>query len=62
MTMIADTFPSIAASPQQGGKKESTGLRLSQLCPPCATPSSNPSPDPEGMPALQKVDQQQAAA
>jgi hypothetical protein len=38
-------FSSIAASPQQGGKKESTSHRLSQLCPPCATPSSTSSPD-----------------
>src|SRR6185369_515817 len=29
----------------KAGKKESTGRRLSQLCPPCATPSSNSSLD-----------------
>src|SRR5258707_15588940 len=34
---------SIAASQQQGGKKESTGHRRSRLCQPCATPSSNSS-------------------
>jgi hypothetical protein len=37
-----------AASPSQNseaGKKESTVRRLSQLCPPCATPSSNSSLD-----------------
>jgi hypothetical protein len=37
-----------AASParnSKAGKKESTGRRLSQLCPPYATPSSNPSLD-----------------
>src|SRR6266849_5511672 len=36
------------ASPPRSSKaekKESTGLRLSQLCPPCATPSSNSSLD-----------------
>src|SRR5262249_8146622 len=30
---------------QQGGKKESAGRRLSQLCPPYAVPSSNSSLD-----------------
>ena len=35
----------IAASLQQGGKKESTGHRLNRLCQPCATPSSNSSLD-----------------
>jgi len=29
----------------KAGKKESTGLRFSQLYPPCATPSANSSPD-----------------
>jgi hypothetical protein len=39
--LIAYAFLRIAGSQQQGGKKESTGRRLSQLCPPYATPSSN---------------------
>src|SRR5882762_9689858 len=36
-----------ASSPQnsEAGKKESTVHRLSQLCPPCATPSSKSSRD-----------------
>src|SRR6266513_1656884 len=36
-----------ASSPQnsEAGKKESTVHRLSQLCPPCATPSSKSSLD-----------------
>jgi hypothetical protein len=36
---------SIAGSQPQGGKKESTGRRLSQLCSPFASPSSNSSLD-----------------
>jgi hypothetical protein len=43
-------------------KKESTGHRLSQLCPPCATPSSNFSPVRRSDAPLQQVDQQQASA
>jgi hypothetical protein len=45
MTMIAYAFLQHRRLQQQGGKKESTGRRLSQLCPPYATPSSNSSLD-----------------
>src|SRR5262249_52050267 len=37
--------PASPARNSKAGKKESTGRRLSQLCPPCATPSSNSSLD-----------------
>src|ERR1700730_9873706 len=36
--------PASPACSSKAGKKESTGRRLSQLCPPYATPSSNSSP------------------
>src|SRR6266480_3696525 len=35
--------PASPSSSNSAEKKESTGPRLSQLCPPCATPSSNSS-------------------
>src|SRR5258708_21710963 len=39
-------FPPVSPpSSNSAEKKESTGPRLSQLCPPCATPSSNSSLD-----------------
>src|SRR5437660_9937952 len=37
--------PISPAQNSKAGKKESTGRRLSQPCPPCATPSSNSSLD-----------------
>src|SRR6058998_909047 len=37
--------PASPPSSNSAEKKESTGPRLSQLCPPCATPSSNSSLD-----------------
>src|SRR5438132_13397684 len=37
--------PASPPSSNSAGKKESTAPRLSQLCPPCATPSSNSSLD-----------------
>src|ERR1043166_7843468 len=37
--------PASPARNSKAGKKESPGRRLSQLCPPCATPSSNSSLD-----------------
>ena len=37
--------PASPARNSKAGKKDSTGRRLSQLCPPCATPSSNSSLD-----------------
>ena len=37
--------PASPARNSKTGKKESTGRRLSQLCPPCVTPSSNSSLD-----------------
>src|SRR5262249_23199976 len=37
--------PASPARNSKAGKKESTGRRLSQLCPPYATPSSNSSLD-----------------
>src|SRR5437870_10571151 len=37
--------PASSARNSKAGKKESTGRRLSQLCPPYATPSSNSSLD-----------------
>ena len=37
--------PASPARNSKAGKKESTGRRLSQLCPPCVTPSSNSSLD-----------------
>src|SRR5258707_8454785 len=37
--------PISPAKNSKAGKKESTGPRLSQPCPPCATPSSNSSLD-----------------
>src|SRR5204863_7721227 len=37
--------PASPARNSKAGKKESTGRRLSQLCPPYATPSSNASLD-----------------
>src|SRR5215472_6716713 len=37
--------PASPPSSNSAEKKESTGRRLSQLCPPCATPSSNSSLD-----------------
>src|SRR5215470_16395764 len=37
--------PASPPSSNSAEKKESTGSRLSQLCPPCATPSSNASLD-----------------
>src|SRR6201987_441920 len=37
--------PASPAGNSKAGKKESTGRRLSQLCPPYATPSSNSSLD-----------------
>jgi hypothetical protein len=63
---LADQFDRAEASPSRSNsaeKKESTVRRLSQLCPPCATPSSNSSLDyPAAMPALSKMDLQRAAA
>jgi len=40
MTMIAYAFLHIVASHTRGRRKESTGLRLNQPCPPHVTPSS----------------------
>src|SRR5436305_7716990 len=38
-------YPASPPTSNSAEKKESTGPRLSQLCPPCATPSSNSSLD-----------------
>src|SRR5262249_53956229 len=45
MTMIAYAFLQHRRLATARRKKNSTGRRLSQLCPPCATPSSNSSLD-----------------
>jgi hypothetical protein len=45
MTMIAYAFLQHRRLAATAPKKESTSPRLSQLCPPCATPFSNSSLD-----------------